>query len=185
MSSIVAAASPTDPRILQSIFMEDANLPVGGANCHVTYNTVKTEIVSSEESQSPHYDNSSPCYTLLQPMQRNPSPVLTAGNTEDHIQRHFQRSPPPLVYDDPMQRRYQSSPRVFEDPGLKIETQFDDIPSGAVPQPTEYVPQVEQQPDNFEESVLRALQEEIDHICHILEISPGIWYIRKKFISEN
>jgi hypothetical protein len=152
--------------------MEDPNMAVGSANCHVTYNTVKTEIVSSEERQSPHYDNSSPCYTLLQPMQRNPSPVLIAGNPEEQVQRHFQRSPPPLVYDDPLQRRYQNSPRVFEDGGLKIETQFEDIPPGAVPQQAEYVPQVGQ-PENFEESVLRALQEEIDHICHILEISPG------------
>ncbi|XP_052715617.1 DNA-binding protein D-ETS-4-like [Crassostrea angulata] len=171
MSSVAIAASSPDPRFVQSILMEDTHLPGGGANCHVTYSTVKTEIMSSEERPL-SYENSSPCYTLLQPMQQNPSPVLFSGPSEVQVQRRFDRSPPPLIFDDP--RSYQNSTRIFEEPGLKVDTHFGDISPTLPPQHSGFPPQTQpvQQSENFEESVLKALQEEIDHICHILEICP-------------
>lgn len=175
MSSVAIAASSPDPRFVQSILMEDTHLPGGGANCHVTYSTVKTEIMSSEERPL-SYENSSPCYTLLQPMQQNPSPVLFSGPSEVQVQRRFDRSPPPLIFDDP--RSYQNSTRIFEEPGLKVDTHFGDISPTLPPQHSGFPPQTQpvQQSENFEESVLKALQEEIDHICHILEICPGTQY---------
>lgn len=172
MSSVATIVSSPDPRIVQSLLMEDSNIP-GSSSCHVTYSTMKTEILTPEERQ-PCYESSSPCYTLLQPMQPNPSPVLVSVPPEDQVPRRFERSPPPLVYED--HRSYQNSPRIFEESALKVETHFDDISSIVTPQHVGFVPQPAppgQQSDNFEESVLRALQEEIDHICHILEICPG------------
>ncbi|XP_061183767.1 DNA-binding protein D-ETS-4-like [Saccostrea echinata] len=166
--SAVVPSSP-DPRLVQSLLEDSCLSGGGGANCNVNYSIVKTEMMASEENPTSHYDNSSPCYTLLQPMQRNPSPVLMAGVSDDQIPRHFERSPPPLVYDDPMQKCFQNSPRG---PGLKIETHFEDISPTVPPPHAGYMSQSGHQPDNFEESVLRALQEEIDHICQILEICP-------------